>query len=249
MKSNKTIYVLSIFLFATHTVVAQEQPPAVAIEAIQKFLPGIDTNSIKKSPVSGLYEAVYGMNVLYVSSDGRFLVQGDVFDVDQTQNLTEQRRKAIRVGAIEDLGESSMIIFSPEEVTSKITIFTDVDCGYCRKLHGEMSELHSNGVEVRYLAFPRAGVGSESYDKMVSVWCADDPKQAMTLAKQNQTPPPKTCENPVKNHYLAGELLPVRGTPTIILADGTVVSGYLPAPQLSAQAHQASSNAQLLSGK
>ncbi len=242
MKTKIPICLVSTFLLAAQTIVADEHPPPAVIDTVQKLIPGIGNDSIRRSPVNGLFEVAYGMNLLYVSSDGKFLVQGDVLDVNQSQNLTEQRRKAIRVGAIEKLGESSMIVFSPPEVKSRVTIFTDVDCGYCRKLHSEMDELHANGVEVRYLAFPRAGIGSSSYDKMVSVWCADDPQQAMTLAKQNQPLPEKSCENPVKDHFQAGELLPVRGTPTIVLEDGSLIGGYVPALQLAQQARQAAAN-------
>lgn len=187
---------------------------------------------IEHSPIPGLYELTYGPDVVYVTKDGRYLIQGNVYDVAQRENLTEPKRKEARIAAIGTLGEKNMIVFSPKQPKYVVTVFTDVDCGYCRKLHREMKELNGLGVKIRYVAFPRAGIGSETYNTMVSVWCADDPKKAITDAKADRPVPPKQCENPVRDHYAMGRALGVTGTPTLVLENGEVVPGYVPAEKL-----------------
>ena len=127
-----------------------------------------------------------------------------------------------------------MVVFSPEKYDHTVTVFTDIDCGYCRKLHNEMNGYHDNGIRVRYMFFPRAGVGSDSYQKAVSVWCADDRNEAMTQAKQGRPLPEKQCENPVREELLLGRLLGVNGTPAIFLESGEMIPGYVPPDKLKA---------------
>ena len=134
--------------------------------------------------------------------------------------------------AIDDLGEDSMIVFAPKKVNHTVTVFTDIDCGYCRRLHTDMAGYNDKGIRIRYLFYPRAGIGSESYNKAVSVWCADDRKQAMTQAKAGQPVAPKTCENPVDEHYALGQAMRLQGTPALILESGETVPGYVPPDKL-----------------
>ncbi len=226
-----TLKVLASVLVAS-AATAEPEIPADVFRAISSLVPGAQPESVKASPVSDLYEVVLGPHVIYVTGNGRFMLRGDLVEIDTQANLTEASRAHARLAAIEKVGESSMVIFSPEKSEHTITVFTDVDCGYCAKLHREVPELNRKGVKVRYLAFPRAGIKSRTYDKMVSVWCAEDSLQALSDAKFRRPLEPRTCENPVQEHYRLGKLVGVRGTPTIVLENGEVVPGYVPAGEL-----------------
>ncbi len=218
---------------------AAEPVPDSVREVASGLIPGTAPDRVAASPIAGLFEVTFGPKVFYISSDGGYLVNGDVIDLRAFENITEETRKRARVEAIESLGEDSMIVFAPDDVKSTITVFTDVTCGYCAQLHREVDQLNRDGVEVRYLAYPRSGVASPVYDQMVSVWCADDPHQAMTDAKSGVVMPPRQCDNPVAEHYAMGQLVGVQGTPTIVLQDGSVLGGYVPSDQLSELAQQA----------
>jgi thiol:disulfide interchange protein DsbC len=211
---------------------ASDEIPESMLETIEKLVPGMKPDQISVSPVPGLYEVTFGPRVVYLTGDGRYMVRGDLVDLNNQRNLTEETRKAARLETVNDLGESSMIVFAPETVKHTITVFTDVDCPYCSKLHLDVPELNEQGVKVRYLAFPRTGIQSPSYHKTVSVWCADDPHEAITDAKAGRDVTPVQCENPVENHFETGQMLGVSGTPTIVFEDGTLVPGYIPAARL-----------------
>lgn len=196
----------------------------------------IEIRRIAESPIPGVYEVESNIpKSLYVSSDGRYFVAGDIYEIDQgrVRNPGQERLEKRRVEALSQLSEKEMVIFKPETVKASITVFTDVDCGYCRKLHSEVDALNQLGIQVNYLAFPREGIGSGTYDKMVSVWCSADPKAALTAAKRGQAIPPiANCENPVAKEYELGSELGVNGTPAIVLSDGKLIPGYLPADEL-----------------
>jgi thiol:disulfide interchange protein DsbC len=205
-----------------------------------------EPDSIRPSAVPGLYEVVYGQQFFYVSADGRYAVGGDLVDVEGRVNLSEERRTEMRAekvkqykGAIDKLTKDAIVYAPAGQRKHVITVFTDVDCGYCRKLHSGMKEMNDLGIEVRYLAYPRAGVGSPTYKKMVSVWCAKDQKKAMDQVKGGGEPKETKCENTIAQQYALGQSLGVSGTPTILLEDGRMVPGYLPPAQL----------AQMLDGK
>lgn len=210
---------------------APNVPPAVSA-AVESVMPGVTPSWIKPAPLDGMWEVAYGPHIFYFSGDGQYVVRGDILAVEGRENLTRPARNKARLDAVESLGESTMIVFEPEKPTHTVTVFTDVDCGYCAKLHSEMQSYLDAGIRVRYLAFPRAGIGSESYERIVSVWCAEDQRQAMTDAKAGRDVPRNLCPNPVSTHYEMGQLVGVRGTPTIVLDSGDVVPGYLPAPRL-----------------
>ena len=178
-------------------------------------------------------EVVVGAHVVYMSADGKYMFQGELIDLKNRQSLTEPRRREVYKVALETLGEDKMIVFSPEKTKHSVTVFTDVDCGYCRKLHAEMDQYMQAGIEIRYLFFPRAGIGSESYKKAVAAWCSDDRQQALTDSKKGKPIPMKTCDNPIGEHMEMAQLMGLRGTPFIILESGEVKPGYVPAKQLS----------------
>jgi thiol:disulfide interchange protein DsbC len=210
-------------------------------EIRQKLLesrPDLPISSITASQLDGFYEVhMQGGITLYVDQSGEHFFAGDLFFIGQDGfvNATEVARVDERRELLKSLDESEMVVFSPapELVKASITVFTDIDCGYCRKLHQEVPELNRLGIAVRYLAYPRAGVGSESYNKAVSAWCADDPQVALTRAKAGQEIEERTCENPIAAQYALGDSFGVTGTPAVVYEDGTLQSGYLPADQLA----------------
>ena len=216
---------------ATGPTYAEDVPPSV-VEAVSQIVPGAKPQSISPSPIPDVYEVVFGPNVIYVTGDGRYMLRGDLVDIRSKTNLTKEKRDLARIAAIEELGEDSMIVFAPENTEHTLTVFTDVDCRFCARLHSEMAELNGLGIKIRYLAFPRAGIPSENYDRMVSVWCADDTQKAMTKAKLHRQVTAKKCTNPVRDHFNMGQLVRVNGTPTLILENGQVYPGYLPPEQL-----------------
>jgi thiol:disulfide interchange protein DsbC len=191
-----------------------------------------EPTSIVESPVQGLYEVTVPPRIFYVSADGRYVLLGNLIDINSRKNLTQEKEGLARVAALEKMGEDSMIVFAPKQVKHTISVFTDIDCGYCRKLHNEIEQYNKLGIKVRYLAYPRAGIGSGSYQKAVSVWCAKDKKKALTTAKNGGNVPSKECDNPVKQHFELGQELGVSGTPALVLENGQIYPGYAPANKL-----------------
>lgn len=209
-----------------------------AIQERLQTLVGPDATKAKVSAteIPGLYQIQLGMTVVYMSKDGKFLVNGSVVNLDTQTNLTKQAQSVVRKAALADIPEKSMIVYPAKEGKDKakhtITVFTDIDCPYCAKLHKEIPELNKAGINVRYLAYPRAGMGSASYSKAVSVWCADKPNQSMDDAMVGIPPENKQCLNPVRDHMMQAEVFEVNGTPNIILDNGELLPGYVPAKKL-----------------
>ena len=214
------------------TVAAADAADAKARAAIQSLVPGATIDSIADAVLPGFYEVVLQGQIVYVSQDGKYLVQGSIFDIPNKTDVTEGARTNIRRTALKSVGADKRISFAPEKTKHTVTVFTDIDCGYCRKLHQEMAEYNKLGIAIDYLFFPRAGIGSESFDKAVSVWCAVDRKQAMTEAKAGNELDKKECANPIEEEYALGNKIGVNGTPAVIAADGTQLGGYLPPAQM-----------------
>ena len=201
-------------------------------QAMTKSMPSVKVDSVKPAVIKGLFEVVVGANIYYVSEDGKYLLQGRLVDVAARKDLTEEKLNVTRKLAIEKMGQANMIVFKPKITKYTVTIFTDIDCGYCRKLHSEIDQYLAQGITIQYLFFPRAGKGSDSYNKAVSVWCAEDRNAALTAAKKDQKLPEKTCDNPIDKHMQLAAEFDVKGTPMIISENGNVYPGYLPAKQL-----------------
>jgi thiol:disulfide interchange protein DsbC len=201
---------------------------------------GVPLDSLVQVDNTQLYEAVINGEVLYFSADGRYVIQGELVSLESRTNLTEQRRISIRKTILSGLDEDDMIIFEPEKVKHTLTVFTDIDCVYCRKLHSEIEEYKALGIRIRYMAYPRAGIGSESYDAAVTVWCSDDRQAALTRAKNGEKLKPKTCDNPVQAEFETGQKLGVQGTPALFTESGQVLPGYVPADRLIEILQQAS---------
>jgi len=228
---------LALLVMGSSALAANEIPSAVTQSAKQVL--GEDVR-VSATPINGLYEAVGGDDILYISQNGRYVLAGSLYDLTTRQNLTHERRTELREEqnpmrqkAMNSVKDGDTVVFAPEKETLyTVNVFTDVDCGYCAKFHQQMPQLNEGGVKVRYLAFPRAGIGSETYKKMVSVWCAKDQQQAITDAKARRPIEPATCKNPIKDQYELGQQIGVTGTPALVLSDGELLPGYLPADQL-----------------
>jgi thiol:disulfide interchange protein DsbC len=222
----RKLFMIAVACSAVTLLAAEPAKPDLS--QLQAVLGGEKPDSVNPTGIPGLYEVVLKSQILYLSQDGRFAVQGDLIDLRARNNLTETRRDDLRARAVAAVGEDKMIIFAPAgPAKHTVTVFTDVDCGFCRKLHREIGDYNQNGIKVRYLMYPRAGIGSDSYDKAVSVWCAEDRRDALTRAKRGETIEQKSCPNPVKEEYELGQSLGLRGTPTIILENGQMVPGYV----------------------
>jgi len=198
--------------------------------AIAKKLEGLKVEDVRISPVTGVYEITRGSDISYVSSDGRYAIVGDMIDLDSDANLSENRRRTIRQRLIETVPESEMIVFSPKDPKYTVTVFTDIDCGYCRKLHSQITEYNRLGIRVRYLFFPRSGPDTESWHKAEEVWCAANRNDALTKAKKGEAIESKDCgaNNIVARDYELGHKLAVDGTPAIFLSTGEMLPGYAP---------------------
>ncbi len=201
-------------------------------DRITKALPGIEVGAVTRSPVEGLYEVALEGDVVYISADGRYVLKGDLLDLDSKRNLSAEHRGQARLKALKAVPPDTLIEFAPKDIRHVLYVYTDVDCGYCRKFHQQVGDLNKAGIAVRYLAFPRAGLGTESFKKSVSVWCAKDRQQALTDAKAGKPVTPATCDNPVQSHYELGQRMGVQGTPTLITDTGEELGGYVPAQKL-----------------
>ncbi len=209
-------------------------PEARARAALRKVNPQLEVDRIGAAALPGFREAIVGGQVIYVSDDGKYLMQGTLYDIEAKKNLGEASLASLRRDLLKTIPASDRIVFAPPNAKHTVAIFTDVECGYCRKLHSEIAEYNRQGIAVEYLAFPRAGLGSDDYGKMVAVWCAADRRQALTDAKNLKPVPDKTCVNPVAAQYNLGNRMGLTGTPMILAADGSQLGGYLPPAQLRA---------------
>lgn len=220
-------FVCLLLAFSASAMAADKDKLTAARTAIAAKFPGVEADQIKPSPVEGVYEVGMGADTAYVSADGKFLFSGDLYEVETRTNLTEAARGVARSKALAKLNERDMIVFGPAGAKHTVTVFTDVDCGYCRKLHGEIDQLNKLGIRVRYLAYPRAGPGTDDWAKMEAVWCSKDRNAAITKAKQDQPVQAKCAATPVAKQYELGEEMGVRGTPAIFTASGDYIGGYL----------------------
>ncbi len=202
--------------------------------ALGKVIPDVKIDSVTPSPIDGLYEVMTGTQLMYVTGDGRYFFDGRIVDLKTRTDISEPRLTAARQQAIAKVGEENMVIFAPDDYKHTVTVFTDIDCGYCRKLHSQMDEYGEEGIRIRYLFYPRAGKRSSAYKDAVSVWCADDRQTAMTDAKSGKGVEAKTCDNPVDEHMALGKDLGLRGTPALVLESGDMVPGYVEPKRLSA---------------
>jgi thiol:disulfide interchange protein DsbC len=235
-------WLIGTVFFVSQAVMADATRIQNAIEGIN---PTIQIESVTAVEGSPFFEVTLGNGErIYTNSEGTHFVAGDLYEigVGMVRNLTDIGRRDDRQSLLQNLNQDSLVVFAPEgEVKHRLLIFTDIDCGFCRKLHAEIDQLLENGVEVRYAGFPRAGVGSPSFDKYVSVVCAADPLDAMTEAKLGNDPKPASCENSVADQFKLGQQLGITGTPTLIFENGEMQPGYAPWPELLKRMNQSGS--------
>ncbi|NBB92991.1 MAG: thioredoxin fold domain-containing protein [Gammaproteobacteria bacterium] len=201
-------------------------------QRIRSLVPNVDSLAIAETPVPGVMEVQVNNDVIYMSEDGRYLMQGRLVDLETQTDLTDSAKATLRREQIASLDRGEMVSFGPEDADYELMVFTDTDCGYCRRLHDQIDDYNAEGIRINYLAFPRGGPQSGTFETMVSVWCADDRQEAMNTAKAGRTPPKAQCDNPVEKHYRLGQTLGVTGTPALLTPDGSLIPGYVPPKQL-----------------
>jgi thiol:disulfide interchange protein DsbC len=233
MKSN--VFILFSLLIFSSVVMADEKVTEELKNAISNFLPDVDIDTIEPTPIEGFYQIIIDSEIIYITRDGRYVVKGDILDIKERRNLTEDTRAKSRINLIDSIKKDEYIEFTGKDAHDAIYVFTDIDCGYCRKLHRDVPELNARGISVRYLAYPRAGVDSAAGKEMSSVWCADNRQEALTAAKNRQSIEVKTCDDPVAEQYVLGQRMGVRGTPSIYLENGRNIPGYIPPDEILEQ--------------
>jgi thiol:disulfide interchange protein DsbC len=214
---------------------AQPPPeqPADPRAQIASKIPGARAEDLRATPISGMYELTRGTEIAYVSADGKYAISGDLIDLVKNDNLTEGHRRDLRAKLLGAIPESEMLVFGPRDPKYTVTVFTDVDCAYCRQLHSQIADYNRLGIRVRYLFYPRTGPNTESWTKAEEVWCSNNRNEALTLAKRGAALPVKACpNNPVAKHYALGQNLGLQGTPAILLANGELIGGYVPPREL-----------------
>ena len=241
----KLLRAAALTLTLTATVHAADAPRLEGDAARQIYenllaaSPSMPIIAVVPAPVPGLYTVeLSNATAYYATPDAKHVIAGDLFAIEGGGfvNRTEDLRSARRVGMLDALQADDMIIFAPEgQRRGVVNVFTDVDCGYCQRLHREVPALNEMGIEVRYLAYPRAGIGSPSAEKLVSAWCAEDPQAALTRLKTGEPVEPRSCANPIAAQYRLGQQMGVRGTPALFLEDGRMLPGYMPADALAAE--------------
>ncbi|GAC1629006.1 MAG: hypothetical protein NVS9B10_19620 [Nevskia sp.] len=249
MKTKSLAVVAAIFFGISFSALAGEDSSAAeaAKDRIVKNL-GVERGNIRPAPIPGMYEIQHGHDFGYVSADGKYLLRGDLINIESGEEITENRRRLDRLMALKDIGDSNYIVFAPPPPLAAkytVTVFTDVDCGYCRKLHSEIADYNAKGIAIRYAFYPRSGPDTDSWHSAEAVWCATDRKTALTQAKQGASIKikGKTCDNPVAKEYQLAQDIGIRGTPMLVLPNGDIYPGYVPPGTLAAKLAQLDADA------
>jgi thiol:disulfide interchange protein DsbC len=228
---------LRIILFVFSIIAISHASADDAIDELKQSLaerlPQFEVSYVDKTPIDGIYQVIIGGQVIYMTPDARYMIDGNLIDLSTRRNYSEEAMSGIRLSQIEKLGEDKMVVYTPETIKHTITVVTDIDCPYCRRLHNEMDQYMAGGVQVRYIFMPLKGQGD--YRTTVSVWCSKDQNEALDMAKAGAEVAAKDCDNPIEEHMQVSRSLGVRGTPAIILQDGSMLPGYVPADKLIAQ--------------
>ena len=241
---NRTV--LAVVALAVAAACAQAADPQLekVRKTIVERIPGITSESITPSVAPGLYQVQKGQEFGYVTSDGRYMIFGDMIDLKTGEEVTERVRGAARMAALKQFGPGEVIEFAPKDPKYVVTVFTDIDCGYCRKLHQEIKQYNDAGIAIRYVFYPRSGPNSPSFEQAKAVWCSADRREALTQAKKGVHINASTkCPNPIAQHYATGDAIGINATPTMILPDGEMVRGYVRAQPLVARLAQIESAA------
>ena len=237
------VVLLGLLALASSAVRAAEQSadqpdPRAQIAA---KLPGVHVEDLHPTPLSGIFELTHGTEIAYVTADGKYAISGDLIDLATNGNLSERRRRDVRAKMLSAIPETDMIVFGPDKPKYTITVFTDVDCAYCRQLHSQIAQYNDLGIRVRYLFFPRTGPNTESWVKAEEVWCSRNRNEALTQAKRGMALTAKPCaNNPVARTYALGRDFALQGTPAIVMASGEMLPGYVPPADLAQHLRESS---------
>jgi thiol:disulfide interchange protein DsbC len=205
-------------------------------ETVTGMFNQIAPDDVTPSPIDGWYTIHKGSIVAYISADGRYLMQGDLIDLDKDANLSDEVRNKSRRELISSVPDSETIVFSPDHPKYRVTVFTDVECPYCRRLHSQIKDYMAKGIEIRYLLYPREGPDSRSWKTAEKVWCSPDRANALTMAKLDRKFDTADCDaSEIAHQYAMGKDVGLEGTPAIVLDDGTLLGGYVPPAMLKAQ--------------
>ena len=231
---NFRLFFLILIFFAT-SAIANDALKKEFQKSLSRLSSDFEISDVKETPIKGIYQVTIGPDVIYMSRDGNYVLKGEILDIGNRRNLTEDFRAQTRINLLNTISDSEYIEFSSTKTKNHIYVFTDVDCGYCRKLHRDVPELNSMGIAVRYLAYPRAGVDSIIGEEMRNVWCAENRQKALTTSKNRQPIEVKVCNAPIARHHALGRELGVTGTPAIFLENGRKLPGYIPPDELYEQ--------------
>jgi thiol:disulfide interchange protein DsbC len=234
------IVAVAAAIFAAVPAIAEDDAQLEQVrQKVDEMFDMIEPENVKKSPVDGWYTIQRGSIIAYISGDGRYLLQGDLIDLDNQLNVSEAVRTDARRELMATVSDDQVIAFTPSEVKYSVSVFTDVDCTYCRRMHSQIEEYMAHGIEIRYLLYPRNGPASPSWNTAEEVWCASDRAGALTLAKLDREFKTSQCDSSiVQDHYVIGGDVGLNGTPAIVLDDGTLIAGYLPPDQLAVRLAQ-----------
>ena len=231
---NFRLFFLILIFFAT-SAIANDALKKEFQKSLSRLSSDFEISDVKETPIKGIYQVTIGPDVIYMSRDGNYVLKGEILDIGNRRNLTEDFRAQTRINLLNTISDGEYIEFSSTKSKNYIYVFTDVDCGYCRKLHRDVPELNSMGIAVRYLAYPRAGVDSIIGEEMRNVWCAENRQKALTTSKNRQPIEVKICDAPIARHHALGRELGVTGTPAIFLENGRKLPGYIPPDELYEQ--------------
>ncbi len=221
---------VAVFSLVFAAIASADEDIDTLSKALAKRFPNVTVDKLEKTAIPGLYQLVAGSQVVYTDVNGRYMIEGDLIDMDTGKNFSEAAKAGIRMKAIEQLSDDEMVVYQPEKVEHTINVVTDIYCPYCRKLHNEMDDYLDNNIKVRYILLPLKG--KKDVEDTVSVWCADDRNLALDIAKAGGGVEKKTCPNPLAKHKLVSRQLGVTGTPAIVLEDGRMLPGYVPVKEV-----------------
>lgn len=230
MKLLTNLFLPAVLVLVSAKAISAESTVDVLKKNLAERVPGAKISRVKKTPIDGVYEVIVGSEIYYMDKSARYIINGDLIDLATRKNFTEEAKTFNRKMKVAELGEENMVVYAPKVVNHTITVVTDIDCPYCRRLHSEMDEYMENNVKVRYIFMPLKG--KADFDKTVSVWCSEDRNLALDLAKSGGELEQASCDNPIARHLKVARELGIRGTPAIILEDGSMLPGYVPAKKL-----------------
>lgn len=227
---SRFLLAISLVMFVSPAFSSSEDIETLK-KALAKNIPKVEITQVSESPVPGLFEVVVGTQIVYMDKTARYMIDGDLVDLSSRENYTERTKSKIRLTSLNALSEDNMLVYKPGQVDHTVTVVTDINCPYCRRLHAEMDGYMKNNIKVRYVFMPLKG--QDDFDITVSVWCSKDRNKALDRAKAGEEIEKLTCDNPIKKHLALARTLGVRGTPAIILESGELIPGYVPVAKLA----------------